>query len=226
MYIEMQIGQCLSVLDGTGFLSAIPPYPVGLRNTAAVFHIGRKPCLQRGAIDSRCYFSMTALSGNVSEEGKEMREEARETKVATGTSKQVECIAAKTVKSPKLDAKAKTAKELKRSLRLQPDDGQLWLQLGAMYQDSHHWEKAIPALEKAVMIDPELTEAWLRLGASYMRIEQPQRAIKTLDRAVELNPERAGLWHGVRLAYAATCQKQDAGEAFVKAVNSRSGNPV
>ncbi|PHR27743.1 MAG: hypothetical protein COA36_08715 [Desulfotalea sp.] len=73
---------------------------------------------------------------------------------------------------------------LEAEVTANPDNFENWVQLGNLYFDSNHPEKAIPAYEKALEIHSGNANIYTDLGIMYRRADQPEKAIDAFDKAI------------------------------------------
>jgi cytochrome c-type biogenesis protein CcmH/NrfG len=70
-----------------------------------------------------------------------------------------------------------------------PQNLQVWIQLGNEYFDSNQYEKAIQAYQKALELNPADANVWTDLGIMYRRNGNPQKAIECFDKAIAADPK-------------------------------------
>lgn len=73
---------------------------------------------------------------------------------------------------------------LEAEVTARPDNFENWVQLGNLYFDSNHPEKAVPAYEKALEIHSGNANVYTDLGVMYRRTNQPKKAIEAFDNAI------------------------------------------
>lgn len=73
---------------------------------------------------------------------------------------------------------------LEAEVTANPDNFENWVQLGNLYFDSDHPEKAIPAYEKALEIHSGNANIYTDLGVMYRRTDQPKKAVEAFDNAI------------------------------------------
>jgi len=69
-----------------------------------------------------------------------------------------------------------------------PQDHQLWIQLGNAYFDTHQPKNAIQAYMKALELSPDNADVWTDLGIMYRRDGQMDKAIGAFDKAIAVDP--------------------------------------
>jgi cytochrome c-type biogenesis protein CcmH/NrfG len=70
-----------------------------------------------------------------------------------------------------------------------PQNLDIWIQLGNEYFDSNQPEKAIHAYQKALELNPADANVWTDLGIMYRRSGNPQKAIECFDKAIAADPK-------------------------------------
>jgi cytochrome c-type biogenesis protein CcmH/NrfG len=70
-----------------------------------------------------------------------------------------------------------------------PQNLDIWIQLGNEYFDSNQYEKAIHAYQKALELNPADANVWTDLGIMYRRSGNPQKAIECFDKAIAADPK-------------------------------------
>lgn len=76
---------------------------------------------------------------------------------------------------------------LEAEVTARPDNFENWVQLGNLYFDSGHPEKAIPAYEKALEIHSGNANVYTDLGVMYRRTNQPEKAVEAFEKAIEID---------------------------------------
>jgi len=69
-----------------------------------------------------------------------------------------------------------------------PDDRDLWTDLGNAYFDSDRYHEAIEAYQHSLDLDPGNADVWTDVGIMYRRIGEYSEALAAFDRAVAENP--------------------------------------
>ncbi|MEM1202092.1 MAG: tetratricopeptide repeat protein [Acidobacteriota bacterium] len=93
---------------------------------------------------------------------------------------------------------------LLRAREVLPDDFELRLALGTLYQKTDRPEAALPELEGAAALGPDSAEAHFNLGVVYGRLGRLDEGLASLGRALELRPNYGEALHnrGILLARA------------------------
>lgn len=89
---------------------------------------------------------------------------------------------------PAMDAqKQESIDTLLAKARENPEDSQVWVQLGHLYFDADLPEESIGAYEKALSIQPQNADVWTDLGVMYRRSGKPEKAVEAFDKAMEID---------------------------------------
>jgi len=72
-----------------------------------------------------------------------------------------------------------------------PDNAEIWYQLGICYLETRHPDLALEALNRAVRADPERATAHYVLGNAYGTLGQLERAAACYRHALEIEPDHA-----------------------------------
>jgi tetratricopeptide (TPR) repeat protein len=81
----------------------------------------------------------------------------------------------------------------------EPDDPELWFQLGLAYADAHRIDSSVSALQKAVDLDSVHVLAWENLGINLYFDHRPEEALKAFQRAVYLGASDPEVWNSFGL---------------------------
>ena len=76
---------------------------------------------------------------------------------------------------------------------LQADFEAAYYQLGLLWQDQKHWQKAIAAYKNTLGINPQSVETLKNIGQVYHNLEQSDLAIKYLSQAIQISSEGSEL---------------------------------
>jgi tetratricopeptide (TPR) repeat protein len=80
---------------------------------------------------------------------------------------------------------------LRNSLKVDPQCGEAWLQLGVLESTRHDYPKAIEFYTKAIDANPQFSEAHYRLGIAYDRVGEKDKAAEQLRLHEELEKQQA-----------------------------------
>jgi cytochrome c-type biogenesis protein CcmH/NrfG len=89
--------------------------------------------------------------------------------------------------APANDNLAEMAAALEKEAAANPDNADIWIQLGNTYFDGNDPDRAAAAYEKALALTPDNPDVWTDLGVMYRRKEQPQKAVEAFDRAIKID---------------------------------------
>ena len=89
------------------------------------------------------------------------------------------------------EAPARALGLLQKAVRLDPNLGAAYLQIGILYSDQNEDAKAIAAYRKAIEVSPGLDEPHYRLGQAYERTGQKEKARQELEAYQQLSRESA-----------------------------------
>jgi len=90
--------------------------------------------------------------------------------------------------------------------------------LGAVYIDTHEWEKAEQALRKGVELNPQDHQAWYWLGRSLIAQEHFHQAQEAFETASHFSPKDAETFSDLGLAFMAQGQIHEAEKALKNAI--------
>ena len=90
------------------------------------------------------------------------------------------------------DLVALVEKNLK-AVSADPDDPDLWMRLGNVYEANGLDALGLDSYRKAVSIGPDQPKGWYRIGRTKMSLGDRNGALEALRRAVELEPDHAPL---------------------------------
>jgi cytochrome c-type biogenesis protein CcmH/NrfG len=79
--------------------------------------------------------------------------------------------------------------ELEQRAAANPQDADVWTQLGHLYFDTDQARKSIEAYEKSLALSPDRPDVWTDLGVMYRRAGEPREAIRRFDQALSLQPD-------------------------------------
>jgi cytochrome c-type biogenesis protein CcmH/NrfG len=85
-------------------------------------------------------------------------------------------------------SRSEYVEELERKASRDPDNEEIWTELGNAYFDSDKYLEAIEAYRRALEIDPGNANVWTDLGIMYRRIGEFGKAVDAFERAVAEDP--------------------------------------
>ncbi len=89
---------------------------------------------------------------------------------------------------------------LKRALRLNDENAEAHLALGALYMGAERGDLARPHFERAIGLNPRLAEARFNLGTLYLKAGSRRLAIAQFRAALRVEPGHGGVHHNLALA--------------------------
>ena len=89
---------------------------------------------------------------------------------------------------------------LKRALRLNDENAEAHLALGALYLGGGRGDLARPRFERAISLKPSLVEARFNLGTLYLKAGSRRLAIAQFRAALRIEPGHGGVHHNLALA--------------------------
>lgn len=89
---------------------------------------------------------------------------------------------------------------LTRALRLNDENAEAHLALGALYMGAERGDLARPHFERAIGLKPTLAEARFNLGTLYLKAGLRRLAIAQFRAALKLEPKHGGVHHNLALA--------------------------
>jgi len=90
--------------------------------------------------------------------------------------------------------------DLEEAVRLAPDNGELWNDLGVVYLQRGRWDEALPSFERAVELSPGLSEAWLNLGMIAIQDSRWSDAAGYMEQAIEAGANSPEVRHSLGVA--------------------------
>ena len=78
--------------------------------------------------------------------------------------------------------------DLKRMTEIDPENADVWIELGNSYFDTNRYTEAINAYQKALELRPSNADVWTDLGVMFRRNDQPKKAIESFDKAMKADP--------------------------------------
>jgi tetratricopeptide (TPR) repeat protein len=87
------------------------------------------------------------------------------------------------------------------SLRKNPDNPDMYLILGDLYEQVGNHDSAVAMYKEAVRLEPTLYEAYNNLGLLYGRRGDYERAIAVFEKALGINPQALTTVYNLGIAY-------------------------
>jgi tetratricopeptide (TPR) repeat protein len=82
---------------------------------------------------------------------------------------------------------------LKKTVAVDPNFGDAYLQLGILYSDRGDLQQALAFYTKAIAVNPQLSTAHYRLGVTYQRMGEPEKARHEFQLHSEIERQQAAL---------------------------------
>ena len=76
---------------------------------------------------------------------------------------------------------------LEKETKNNPDNFEVWKNLGNTYFDADQYKKSIHAYETALSLNPGDANVWTDLGVMYRRDNQPEKAIQSFGKAISVD---------------------------------------
>ena len=105
-----------------------------------------------------------------------------------------------------------------RAAQLNPNDEDIYYNLGIAYSRAGHRQEAIKAYQNALKLMPSYAEAHNNLGNLLFRMGKTNEGLVHLKKAVELNPEYAKAWNNLGTAYGVLGDTNEAFRCFQRAI--------
>ncbi|KAL9321608.1 hypothetical protein ACSQ67_009661 [Phaseolus vulgaris] len=97
---------------------------------------------------------------------------------------------------------ADVARLFNDAAELSPDDADVHIVLGVMYNLSREYDKAIASFERALKLKPQDYSLWNKLGATQANSIQSADAIMAYQQALDLKPNYVRAWANMGISYA------------------------
>ncbi|RMF25554.1 MAG: tetratricopeptide repeat protein, partial [Cyanobacteria bacterium J083] len=86
---------------------------------------------------------------------------------------------------------------LQQAINLQPEQVNLYINLGKVYQEQKQFTLAENLYREAITLNPDLAETYFRLGTLYQTQQKYQKAKQTYLRGIELAPQVADFYYNL-----------------------------
>lgn len=114
-------------------------------------------------------------------------------------------------------------RELKRALKLKPDDPTILIQQGVLACRRAKWREAVEPLARVVKHDPQSGPAHFYLGESLSKLDRLGEALEAYHRAAELEPENWRAFKGVGIVLDRMGRSSEAAEFYRRARDGQRG---
>ena len=88
-----------------------------------------------------------------------------------------------------------------QAIELEPEWGELWHTLGALYFEQEKYEEAVETFRQAVALEEENAAFQLSLARSYAYTRQVEEATEAYQQAIRLDRQAAAPWNGLGVLY-------------------------
>jgi tetratricopeptide (TPR) repeat protein len=96
---------------------------------------------------------------------------------------------------------AEAEEQLRKAIKLEPNDDELWSLLGHCLSRQHKTEEALNAFQRAVELDPDDPTNHYNIADACLTLDKPDQAINPLLRAVQLRHDYSLAHYDLSLAY-------------------------
>ncbi|KMZ61554.1 Peroxisomal targeting signal 1 receptor, partial [Zostera marina] len=127
----------------------------------------------------------------------------------------------RTLVSPQLSESlyfADVARLFTEASQISPEDADIHVVLGVLYNLSREYDKAISSLETALKLKPQDYSLWNKLGATQANSVQSADAILAYQKALDLKPNYVRAWANMGISYANQGLYEDSIRYYVRAV--------
>ncbi|GER52742.1 peroxisomal targeting signal 1 receptor [Striga asiatica] len=113
---------------------------------------------------------------------------------------------------------ADVARLFSDAAKLSPDDADVHIVLGVLYNLSREYDKAIDAFQTALKLKPRDYSLWNKLGATQANSVQSSDAILAYQQALDLKPNYVRAWANMGISYANQGMYEDSIRYYVRAL--------
>ncbi|KAI3456727.1 hypothetical protein Pfo_013390 [Paulownia fortunei] len=113
---------------------------------------------------------------------------------------------------------ADVARLFNDAAKLSPDDADVHVVLGVLYNLSREYDKAIEAFQTALKLKPRDYSLWNKLGATQANSVQSADAILAYQQALDLKPNYVRAWANMGISYANQGMYEDSIRYYVRAL--------
>lgn len=108
-----------------------------------------------------------------------------------------------------------------RSVELDPDNAEGWLNVGGIHHARREFDRALDCYDRALALDPGYAEAWSNRGQTLNETRRHAEALDCMNRALELNRGSVDAWIGLGNILHALDRHDESVTAFDKALAIR-----
>jgi tetratricopeptide (TPR) repeat protein len=113
---------------------------------------------------------------------------------------------------------------LRRAVKIAPQNGQAWYNLGLVLESIESYDQSLMALQNATNLDPSLAMAWYHQGRVLATMESYNASLAALEEATRLDSRNAAAWNEKGLVLMKLGRVWDALDAFQEALNIDPAN--
>ncbi|KAF3774270.1 Peroxisome biogenesis protein 5 [Nymphaea thermarum] len=104
------------------------------------------------------------------------------------------------------------------AVRMSPEDADVHIVLGVLYNLSREYDKAISSFQQALKLKPRDYSLWNKLGATQANSVQSADAIFAYQQALDLKPNYVRAWANMGISYANQGQYEESIRYYVRAL--------
>ncbi|KAJ8749359.1 hypothetical protein K2173_018847 [Erythroxylum novogranatense] len=113
---------------------------------------------------------------------------------------------------------ADVARSFNEAAEMSPEDADVHVVLGVLYNLSREYDKAITAFETALKLKPQDYSLWNKLGATQANSVQSADAILAYQQALDLKPNYVRAWANMGISYANQGMYEESIRFYVRAL--------
>lgn len=113
---------------------------------------------------------------------------------------------------------ADVARTFNEAAQMSPEDADVHIVLGVLYNLSREYDKAIESFQTALKLKPRDYSLWNKLGATQANSVQSADAIYAYQRALDLKPNYVRAWANMGISYANQGMYEDSIRYYVRAL--------
>ncbi|XP_011000400.1 PREDICTED: peroxisome biogenesis protein 5 [Populus euphratica] len=113
---------------------------------------------------------------------------------------------------------ADVARLFNEAAEMSPEDADVHIVLGVLYNLSREYDKAISSFQRALKLKPQDYSLWNKLGATQANSVQSADAILAYQQALDLKPNYVRAWANMGISYANQGMHEDSIRYYVRAL--------